>query len=324
MSVVLVSPHWAADARIQRAANNNPAMRQHEGDRAAVALLQEALIESGFPMEDGADGGFGPHTAGAVVAAQKHFGFATDTGAAGREVLGALDLSLRGWDPPAGAHWGGLIAKTIVPIAQRKIRNALQAVVDVRTMLTVGEFDFVTADGVTMSALKTHFKLVPPGGTKLALEDFITIATIDPLIANFRGVQRVLGNPSMIHHTICTGGDEDGGLSTAAEAPFGGPVSYGPPYSDFTLDPTDVTNIEKTGPNSLAAMMMHESTHVIDNKSGDDATTHISEFTAAYEIQTAANARHNPSAYATFAAHIDAGADRPRAQRFGLGEGRPF
>jgi hypothetical protein len=85
-----------------------------------------------------------------------------------------------------------------------------------------------------------------------------------------------------------------------------------------------ITNIDVTGPNSLAAMMIHEATHVIDNRSGDDATTHISEFTAAYETQPAANARHNPSAFATFAAHIDDHADRPRAQRFGLGAGRPL
>src|ERR1700687_3001295 len=150
MSVVLVSPHWAANARIQRAANNNPAMRQHETDHAAVTLLQQALILSGFNMAEGADGKFGPHTAGAGVAAQRKFAFATDAGAAGREVFGALDLSLRGWAPPDGAHWGGLLAKTTLPIALRKIRNALQAVVDVRTMLTFGKFDFVTADGVTM------------------------------------------------------------------------------------------------------------------------------------------------------------------------------
>ena len=123
----------------------------------------------------------------------------------------------------------------------------------------------------------------------------------------------------MIRHSICTLG-----LNVAAEAPFGGPVLFGPPYSDFKFDPVLVTNIDKTGPNSLAAMMMHEATHVIDNNSSNDATIHISEFTLAYETQLAVNARHNPSAYATFAAHIDAGADRPRAQRFGLGAGRPL
>jgi peptidoglycan hydrolase-like protein with peptidoglycan-binding domain len=317
MPVTLLSPHWAANARIQRAANNNPPMRQGESDRGAAKLLQEALIQSGFPMAGGADGAFGPNTAGAVVAAQRRFGFTVDAGIAGREVFGALDLSLRGWSPAAGAHWGGLIARTIVPLAQRKISAAVNALNDVRSMLAVGGFDFVTADGVTMAALQTHFKLVPPGGTKLAREEFIARATIDPLIANFRGIQRTLSNANMIRHSICTLG-----LNVAAEAAFGGPVLFGPPYSDFKFDPVAVTNIDTTGPNSLAAMMMHEATHVIDSQSGNDATTHISEFTLAYETQTAQNARHNPSAFATFAAHVDARGDRPRAQRFGLGAGR--
>lgn len=318
MTVTLISPHWAANARIQRAANNQPPMRQQDGDRVAVKLLQQALIQSGFPMAAGADGHFGPQTAGAVVAAEKRFGFKVDAGVAGREVIGALDLSLRGWNPPAGAHWGGLIAKTVVPLAQRKILAALRALTDVRTMLTVGGFDFVIADGVTMAALETHFKLVPPGGAKQPREGFITLATIDPLITNFRGIQRTLANANMIRHSICTLG-----LDVAAEAAFGGPVLFGPPYSDFKLDPVAVTNIDRTGPNSLAAMMMHEATHVIDGISGNDAI-HISEFTAAYEAQSAADARHNPSAFATFAAHLDAGADRPRTQRFGLGAGRPL
>ncbi len=60
---------------------------------------------------------------------------------------------------------------------------------------------------------------------------------------------------------------------------------------------------------------------MIDSRSGDDAI-HISEFTAPNETQFADDARHNPSAYATFAAHIDAGSDRLPAQRFGLGPGR--
>jgi peptidoglycan hydrolase-like protein with peptidoglycan-binding domain len=319
MTVVLLATDWADNARIQSAANNKPPMRQKEADHDAVTLLQQALIDSGFDVQDGADGKFGPHTAAAIVEAEKHFGFQTDGGVAGREVLGALDLSLRGWSPPAGAHWGGLIAKTIIPIAQRKIGKAIAALNDIHTMLAFGKFDFVTADGVTMTALKTHFKLVPPGGTKSPIEEFISLATIDPLLKNYRGVQRTLANSNMIRNSICTLG-----LNVAAEAPFGGPVLFGPPYSDFKFDPVPVTNIDKTGPNSLAAMMMHEATHVIDSLSGNDATTHISEFTQAYETQRAEHARHNPSAYATFAAHIDDRADRPRNLRFGLGAGRPL
>jgi peptidoglycan hydrolase-like protein with peptidoglycan-binding domain len=331
MTVVLLASDWADNARIQSAANNKPPMRLHEKDHEAVTLLQQALLDSGFDVEDGADGKFGSHTAAAIIEAEKHFGFKADAGVAGREVLGALDLSLRGWDPPAGAHWGGPIAKTIVPTAQRKIGKAIAALNDIHTMLSFGKFDFVTADGVTMTALKTHFKLVPPGGTKLAIEEFIALATIDPLIKNFRGIQRTLANANMIRHTICIGGTppaESDGLSTAAEAPLGGPISFGPPYSDFKFGDVDVTNIDKTGQNSLAAMLMHEATHVIDNRSGftpaDAANVHISEFTQPYETQIAANARHNPSAYATFAAHIDDQADRPRPLRFGLGAGRPF
>lgn len=319
MTVALVSPHWAANARIQRAANNNPPMRLHESNSVAVKLLQTALIQAGFPMVAGADGIFGPQTAKAVVDAERFYGFQTDAGVAGREVLGALDLALRGWKPPPGAHWGGLIARTIVPIAQRKITAALRALTDIQTMLNVsGHFDFVTADGVTMVALDTHFKLIPAGGTKPARKDFIRLATIIPLINNFRGIQRTLANSNMIRHSVCTLG-----LDVAAEAAFGGPILFGPPYSDFKLDPVDVTNIDKTGPNSLAAMMIHEATHVIDGQSGSD-NTHISEFTPEYETQSAADARHNPSAFATFAAHIDEQKDRPRNQRYGLGDGRPL
>ena len=317
MTVLLLAPQWANNRRLQNAVNNNPPMRRGDPDKVAVKLLQTALITAGFPMQAGADGIFGTQTVNAVIAAERHFGFEVDAGVAGREVIGALDLSLRGWKPLSGPHWGGQLARTVIPIAQRKLGKALAALQDIRTMLRFGGFDFVTADGVTMAALKTHFKLVPPGGTRQAVEEFITANTIDPLISNFRGIQNTLNNSGRLRHSICTLG-----LNVAAEAPFGGPVLFGPAYSDFRFDPVSITNIDKTGPNSLAAMMMHEATHVIDNRSGNDSTTHISEFTAAYETQSAANARHNPSAFATFAAHIDDREDRPRTQRFGLGAGR--
>lgn len=317
MTVTLLAPHWAANARTQRAANNGPPMRQGEGDHAAAKLLQEALIASGIAVQGGPDGFFGPNTARAVVAAEKRFGFREDAGVAGREVLGALDLSLRGWSPPPGPHWGGLIARTTVPVAQRKLLAALTALMAVQATLRTGTFGPAAADAVTLAALKTHFKLVPSGGSRLDREEFITLATINPLISNYRGIQSTISNANMLGHSICTLG-----LDVAAEAPFGGPVLFGPPYSDFKFDPVTVTNIDRTGPNSLAAMMMHEATHVIDNRSGDDGTTHISEFTVGYETQRAQHARHNPSAFATFAAHIDERADRPREQRYGLGNGR--
>jgi peptidoglycan hydrolase-like protein with peptidoglycan-binding domain len=321
MTVQFLAPHWAANARIQRAANNSPPIGRGDPDKAAVKLLQQALIKSGFPMKAGADGAFGQQTADAIIAAEKKFGFDVDAGVAGREILGALDLSLRGWKPPAGSdpHWGGLLARTIIPLAQRKVSKAIYALNDLHTMLQFGKFDFVTVDGVTLAALKTHFKLVAPGGSRLPYEEPISLNTINPLIQNFRGIQRTLNNSKMVRHSICTLG-----LDVAAEAPTGGPILFGPPYSDFTFGAQDVTNIVKTGPNSLAAMMMHEATHVTDAQASGNRDRHISEFWPEYETQSAANARHNPSAFATFAAHIDEGKDRPREQRYGLSrEGRP-
>lgn len=318
MTVTLLAPHWSANARIQRAANGTP-MRAGESDKAAVKLLQEALIAAGFAIPAGATGNYMQQTAAAVVAAERRFGFRVDAGIAGREVIGALDLRLRGWNPAAGQLWGGELARTVLPVAQRKITGALRALGDIETQLATGGFDFVTADGVTMAALRTHFKLVPPGGMLGGGLEAISRQTIDPLVKNYRGLQRTLSNPAMIRHSICTLG-----LNTAAEAPFGGPILFGPPFSSFTFAPVGTTNIAKTGVNSLAAMIMHEGTHVIDSSSGDDATTHISEFTPGYVTQPARHARHNPSAFATFAAHIDEGKDRePPNRRYGLGDGRP-
>jgi peptidoglycan hydrolase-like protein with peptidoglycan-binding domain len=306
ITVSLLANHWVGNARIQRAANNNPPLLEGESDHAAVKLLQEALIGSGFSVGRGADVFFGPRTAAAVIAMERHFGFPVDAGIAGREVLGALDLTLRGWAPQVGAFWGGLIAKTIVPLAQRKVNVARSALDDIRTMLSFGSFDFVTADGVTMVALTTYFKLVPPGGTKQLFEEFITIATIDPLIANYRGLAQTLANDKTTCYSICTLG-----LDVAAKAVFGGPILIGPPCSAFKLAPVTVTNIDKTGPNSIAAIMMHEGIHVVDIASGQEGIP-ISEFEVAYETQTAEKVRHNPSAYATFAAHMEDGNNRPR------------
>ena len=67
MAVVLKTSLWAGNARLQKAANNNPAMRQGDSNKAAVTLLQTALTTAGFPMEKGVDGLFGSQTAGAVV-----------------------------------------------------------------------------------------------------------------------------------------------------------------------------------------------------------------------------------------------------------------
>lgn len=91
----LLHPPFAGNARIQQAAENSPAMRVGEPDHAAVAILQQALIDAGFHLEKGADGKFGPKTAATVRAAQAKYQLGIDSGVAGRQVLAALDEALR-------------------------------------------------------------------------------------------------------------------------------------------------------------------------------------------------------------------------------------
>jgi hypothetical protein len=83
---------------------------------------------------------------------------------------------------------------------------------------------------------------------------------------------------------------------------------------------TRTFTLDHFGPNCLAAMVVHESVHVFDARSGEP-TIHISEwdeptFSAIPpELQV-----HNPSAYASYSAQIHHGALAwPRDVRFGAG-----
>src|SRR5262249_38088959 len=119
-------------------------------------------------LAQGASGVFGPDTATTIVKIQNFHNFKPDGGVAGREGLGALGLMLRvpapGWDPPPGAHWGGLLAKATAPLAVLKVARAVVALLGVQNLFGKGgAFDAANANPVTMAALKAHFKLVPPG-----------------------------------------------------------------------------------------------------------------------------------------------------------------
>lgn len=83
------------NTRIQRAADNAPAIRLGETDHEAVKILQEALIQAGFPIPDGATGTYGPETATAVLAVENRFSLTIrDKGVAGHEVITKLDQLL--------------------------------------------------------------------------------------------------------------------------------------------------------------------------------------------------------------------------------------
>ncbi len=91
---------FAVNDRIRRAADNAPSMKPGESDRDAVKILQDALIQAGFAIRDGATGFYGPQTVAAVQAVERKYGLDTDSGIAGHQVIARLDALLAGTPVP--------------------------------------------------------------------------------------------------------------------------------------------------------------------------------------------------------------------------------
>jgi hypothetical protein len=91
-------------------------------------------------------------------------------------------------------------------------------------------------------------------------------------------------------------------------------------YFTPRFEPFDSASMRGFGPLCRAAMVLHESVHVIDPLSGAP-NVHISEWDEpGFSAQTIEESLHNPSAYASFAAHVHEGAlDWPRSARYGAG-----
>jgi peptidoglycan hydrolase-like protein with peptidoglycan-binding domain len=98
--MVLTSPRFADNTRLQRAAENMPALKAFETDKEAVGLLQLALRDLRDPRigtlpksfsAGGPDGIYASETAGAVTQFQRREKLTAD-GAAGHDTLHALDL----------------------------------------------------------------------------------------------------------------------------------------------------------------------------------------------------------------------------------------
>jgi hypothetical protein len=96
--MALRSPRFARNERLQRAASNNPPLCAGETGEA-VRLLQQALIDLGFPMPisvrrfGSPDGIYGHETTGRVREFQRKYGLSVD-GVAGRNTWAKLDALL--------------------------------------------------------------------------------------------------------------------------------------------------------------------------------------------------------------------------------------
>jgi peptidoglycan hydrolase-like protein with peptidoglycan-binding domain len=98
--MALTSPRFKDNARLQSAAQNNPVMKFPESG-PAVRLLQQALIDSGYPLPvstqkyGSPDGVYGNETKAAVAKYQKAKSLNPD-GICGKKTLTQLDSELRG------------------------------------------------------------------------------------------------------------------------------------------------------------------------------------------------------------------------------------
>lgn len=99
--MALTSPRFVSNARLRRAAENNPPLRSGDPDRTAVAIVQQTLADLGLALPrstrpDGSmDGIYGPETVAAVQKFQRQHRLVDARGiadgVAGRNVLGKLD-----------------------------------------------------------------------------------------------------------------------------------------------------------------------------------------------------------------------------------------
>lgn len=297
----IFAPLWNSNTRIRAAAINAPGMKAFEPDHAAVTLLQQALASTGIAPTIKIDGIYGQQTAGAVKAVQKRFNLTPDQGAAGRQVIGVLDLMLR------GVLFGRDLALLDVPLATTKVRAALAAIRALQLARSTG----TPSATLTIDALRTHFRLTEAAptfgvGRVMTDGDLITIVNrYTQLISLFAAAATRFRTGAPVN-----------GIQTPAEAPLGGPITFGPAFTDGRNNFGDPIG-EPIGPNSRAAILMHEGVHVFDGQSGAD-NAHISEFDPAYERQSAELSLHNPSSFAGFAAHIVNNGDP--SPRFGLGD----
>jgi hypothetical protein len=149
-------------------------------------------------------------------------------------------------------------------------------------------------DPLTRDALQVRFKFNVPGISS-SIARGVTVADIDYIMRHFRGVVEVLRNKAVMFKS---GTPRPWGIHTPAAAPFGGPIMFGAAFTEC-----DNSVGKRIGPNSRAAIIIHESVHVINPHSGD-APVHISEFWSNYATQPTRYALNNPSAYASFAAHV--------------------
>jgi hypothetical protein len=312
--MALVSKLFKGNPKLEACQVSDPAHIFQGMSGEHVAKIQTALIQTDGASIDQRELDrrfYGPSTAEAVLRFKKNpkrkilnFRGQFDD-IVGKKTITALDLEMAGETNPTQKD----LAEADKPLAEDIVRKALRALNEIESDLSVLQSGASLNLGTPRwEALQKHFHMLP--GVSSSLGRPVTAADIAFIRQNYQKVQQVFFNSLFSF--------ENGPLVSDNGIPARGDfarqkILFGTAFKDF-----DTPDGKAIGPNSRAAILVHEAIHLTDKRSGEP-DIHISEFDPAYDLMNADNAIHNPSSYATFAWHVTRGFDLPR---FGLGSAR--
>ncbi|HKU98662.1 MAG TPA: peptidoglycan-binding protein, partial [Vineibacter sp.] len=271
--MTLTAPKWSPNRRLQAASENRPSMKPGEPDRAAVKLLQEVLIASGFAIPSGPTGNYLAETASAVRAVQVRFKLTLDNGIAGREVLGALDALLKGQQPPITPKGAADDAK---PLALKWVTSALFAIQSRIIELQVQGLQI----NPFVRQLNVHFHLDRSAAGR-------ELANLQALAANYTRIHANLLTSDRIFRSV-----DDATATRDTLGLFGPGVLMGA-YTFTGVSVNFTSQYPGLGRNAQAAVMVHEMGHFISPSIG-----HVGgESGPAYDNSNFTTAIHNAHCY---------------------------
>jgi peptidoglycan hydrolase-like protein with peptidoglycan-binding domain len=305
-------------ARLQAAADSNSrAIWRAEPDNEAVQAIQLAManfylmpksIQPDGKPGGTADGKFGDETNNAVwgYQGQRHL---KQDGKVGPHTLAALDKDMQDKKPPKIVHGGGAtpagpedpkaLAESSKGMALTRVNSAISELLWYR-LSAVGERDPHRLE-VMISALNTHF-----GFDRKENAATTDDSLLDTIVDNFSKDKDALTRSATVFQSVTQAqydADRPGKSLVPAYASTSRWVKFTTMFKRW-----DSTTATGYGDQTRAAMLIHECIHFVDTAAPD----HAYEWQGEYDALKAEKAVHNPSSYATFAAHIARGYDRPR------------
>jgi hypothetical protein len=183
------------------------------------------------------------------------------------------------------------------------ITTALWALEGYKNSIAAGHGNIGGVHDITVAALETNF-----AWRKLPSSQ--QVSTLDDIIGNYKRVMAVLRDSALRFRNAPP--DDDGVAGAAYQDAI---------YFAGGFRPYDQSTDSGYGRFSRTAVVIHESVHVVDFESGKE-NMHISEFDEpAYSNQEPEEAKHNASAYATFASQVFENEKHfPVSKRYGLGD----